>query len=62
MGSLGIPPFAIWGTDDQVVPFSTAESVKRVIPHIEIFPVQGTGHSVTYAETEAVNKILVDLL
>jgi len=62
VGSLGIPCFAIWGIDDQVVPFSTSENVKKAIPHIKIFPIEGAGHSVTYAEAAKVNKILIDLL
>ncbi|RLB99749.1 MAG: alpha/beta hydrolase [Deltaproteobacteria bacterium] len=62
VGRLGIPTFAIWGVDDQVVPFSTAENVKKAIPHIKVFPVDGAGHSVTYAESEKVNEILVGLM
>ena len=62
VGRLGIPTFAIWGTDDQVVPFSGSEKVQKAIPHISIFPIEGAGHSVTYAETEKVNKILLKLL
>lgn len=62
VGRLGIPTFAIWGIDDQVVPFSTSENVKKAIPHIKLFPIEDAGHSVTYAETKKVNKILVDLL
>jgi pimeloyl-ACP methyl ester carboxylesterase len=62
VGKLGIPTFAIWGTDDKVVPFSGTEKVKTAIPQIEIFPVEGAGHSVTYARTPEVNRILVQLL
>jgi pimeloyl-ACP methyl ester carboxylesterase len=62
VGRSRIPTFAIWGTDDQVVPYSTSENVKKAIPHISIFPIEGAGHSVTYAETEKVNKILLKLL
>jgi len=62
VGCLGIPCFALWGVDDQVVPFSTSENVKQAIPHIKIFPIEEAGHSVTYAEATKVNKILIDLL
>lgn len=62
VGKLGIPTFAIWGTDDKVVPFSGTEKVKAAIPQIKIFPVEGAGHSVTYARTAEVNRILVQLL
>ena len=62
VGQSGIPAFAIWGTDDQVVPFSTSENVKKAIPHVKIFPIQGAGHSVTYAESARVNNLLIELL
>jgi pimeloyl-ACP methyl ester carboxylesterase len=62
VGRLGIPTFAIWGTADQVVPFSTAAYVKKAIPHVNIFPISGAGHSVTYAEAAKVNQLLINFL
>jgi len=62
VGRLGIPTYAIWGTADQVVPFSTSENVKTAIPHVKIFPIAGAGHSVTYAESAKVNKLLIKFL
>ena len=62
VGRLGIPTFAIWGTNDQSVPFAGSDRVKKAIPQAKIFPVEGAEHSVTYARTETVNNILVGLL
>jgi len=62
VGRLNIPTYAIWGTDDEVVPFAGSEKVKHAIPHVKVIPVEGARHSVTYTEATKVNKILVDLL
>ena len=62
VGRLGIPTFAIWGTDDEVVPFAGAEKVEIAIPHVKVIPVEGARHSVTYARAEQVNEILINLL
>ncbi len=62
VGRAGIPVFAIWGTADSVVPFAGAEKASKEIPGLEIFPVEGAEHSVTYAKADVVNKILLDIL
>jgi pimeloyl-ACP methyl ester carboxylesterase len=62
VGATGIPVFAIWGTADTVVPFSGAEKARRAIPGLEIYPVEGAEHSVTYAQAEIVNGKLIEFL
>jgi len=62
VGKLGIPTTAIWGTKDSTVPFEGASKVKAAIPQVKIYPIEGAEHSVTYARTSAVNKILVEVL
>ena len=62
VGKSGIPVFAIWGTSDRVVPFSGAEMAQKAIPGLQLFPVEGAEHSVTYAQADRVNEILLDVL
>jgi pimeloyl-ACP methyl ester carboxylesterase len=62
VGTSDIPVFAIWGTADAVVPFSGAEQAQQAIPTMELFPVKGAEHSVTYAQADVVNEILLDVL
>ncbi len=62
VGKSGIPTVAIWGTRDSTVPFEGSKKVKRAIPHVKIYPVDGAGHSITYARSAAVNKILLEAL
>jgi pimeloyl-ACP methyl ester carboxylesterase len=45
-----------------VVPFSGAEKARRAIPGLEIYPVEGAEHSVTYAQAEIVNGKLIEFL
>jgi pimeloyl-ACP methyl ester carboxylesterase len=62
VGASGIPTVAIWGTNDSMVPFDGSNKVKNAIPHVKIYPVEGAEHSVTYARSADVNKILIDVL
>ena len=62
VGKSGIPTAVIWGTDDSTVPFNGSKKVKKAIPQAKIFPIDGAGHSVTYARSAAVNKILLEVL
>ena len=62
VGNAGIPTSAIWGTDDNVVPFAGSEQVSKFIPHLKLHPVDGASHSVTYANSGEVNSILLSIL
>lgn len=62
VGRTDIPTWAIWGTEDKVVPFDGSKQVKNAIPQTQVIPVAGAAHSVTYARTKMVNRILIDIL
>ncbi len=62
VGRTDIPTYAIWGTEDSLVLFEGTEKVKKAIPQVKIFPVEGAEHSVTYARAAEVNRILLDIL
>jgi pimeloyl-ACP methyl ester carboxylesterase len=42
--------------------FESSKEVKKAIPDVKIYPVDGAGHSITYARSAVVNKILLDAL
>ena len=46
LGAIGRPTCIIHGTSDPIVPFAYAESLKRDIPHAELYPVEGASHDV----------------
>jgi pimeloyl-ACP methyl ester carboxylesterase len=62
VGALGIPTYAVWGTDDQTVPYAGAEKVITAIPQTRLYTIEGGGHSITYAEASKVNRLLLDIL
>ncbi len=62
VGKLGIPTFAIWGTEDSIVPFEGVEKVKKAIPQVKVFPIEGAEHSVTFARAAEVNRVLIEVL
>lgn len=62
VGHAGIPTQAIWGTEDTVVPISGSKKVLKHIPQLKLHPVKGAAHSVTYAQSKQVNKLLLAIL
>jgi pimeloyl-ACP methyl ester carboxylesterase len=62
VGKSAIPTAVIWGTEDSSVPFDGSIKVKEAIPQVKIFPIKGAKHSVTYARTAVVNKIILNVL
>lgn len=46
LGAVGRPTCIIHGTADPIVPFASAEALKRDIPHAELFPIEGVSHDV----------------
>ncbi len=62
VGTAGIPTQAIWGTEDTVVPFAGSDQVLKYIPQLKLHPVKGAAHSVTYAQSEQVNQLLLAIL
>ena len=62
VGAAGIPVSAIWGTADQVVPYSGASAMVADVPQLRIEPIEGGNHNIAYAQAQLVaNKILVAL-
>ncbi len=62
VGQFGIPTFAIWGTNDKIVPFESVKKVKETIPQVIVYPIEGAEHSITYARVTEVNRILIEIL
>jgi pimeloyl-ACP methyl ester carboxylesterase len=62
VGGTGIPTHAIWGTEDKVVPFSGGKQILKYIPHLKLYPVEEARHSVTYAQSDVVSAIILDIL
>ncbi len=62
VGTLGIPTYAIWGTEDKTVPYSGVQKVKGAIPQSEMFIITGGRHSITYANAVKINELILNII
>jgi pimeloyl-ACP methyl ester carboxylesterase len=62
VGDSGIPVTAIWGSDDQIVPFSGAALMQQDVKQLKVVPVAGGNHNITYARASEVAAELVAAL
>ena len=62
VGKAGIPVLAIWGTADEVVPYSGAAEMAADVPQLKIEAIEDGNHNIAYAQAQLVaNKILAAL-
>ena len=54
--------FAVWGTDDQVIPVSQADQLKQLLPGMAFQSIPGAGHIPMETHAAAFNEILLDFL
>ena len=54
----GVPVLLIWGKQDQTVPFTLSEVVRRNIPAVDFFPVDSAGHLPHIEQAQLVNARL----
>jgi pimeloyl-ACP methyl ester carboxylesterase len=57
VGDAGIPVTAIWGTDDQIVPFSGAALMQRDVAQLKLVPIGGGNHSITCTRANDVTAL-----
>jgi pimeloyl-ACP methyl ester carboxylesterase len=62
VGGAGIPVTAIWGTDDQIVPFSGAALMQQDVSQLKLVPLEGGNHNMTYVRASEVAAELVAAL
>jgi pimeloyl-ACP methyl ester carboxylesterase len=62
VGDARIPVTAIWGTDDQIVPFSGASLMQEDVAQLKLMPFDGGNHNITYARANEVAAALVAAL
>ena len=59
VGDARVPVTAIWGTEDQIVPFSGAALMRQDVAQLNLVPIEGGNHSITYARASEVAAALV---
>jgi len=58
----GKPVLCIWGQEDRVVPFATAERAKAAIPQMELLAIEQAGHASHYEKRGVVNEAILNFL
>jgi len=54
VGRTSIPVLAVWGTDDEVNPYSQSSQLKQWMPQMRLFTLDGQGHAITYGQADTV--------
>jgi pimeloyl-ACP methyl ester carboxylesterase len=62
VGKTDIPVSAIWGTDDQVVPYCGLAEMADDVPQLHAITVDGGNHNITYAQADVVGRAILDIL
>ncbi len=59
LASLKLPTLAIWGKDDQWVPFTDTTRIKTLIPQLKIQAIEGAGHCPMETHSDIFNKYML---
>ena len=62
LATLKVPALAIWGKEDQWVPFSDTERIKTLMPQLKIQAIEGAGHCPMETHSDIFNKHLLTWL
>ena len=62
INSLNIPVLAVWGTNDQVTPFSGSNRLLEVMPSTELKVIEGGTHNITFVQPTKIGKMIVSFL
>ena len=58
LARIRIPTLIVHGIHDQVIPFSQAEEMHRIVPHSQLVPFLYSGHGSFYEERDKFNQLL----
>lgn len=62
LSTIEMPKLLIWGSDDQTIPISEAETLINLMPTIEYQVIEGAGHVPSMEMPEAFNEVLLNFL
>ncbi len=56
------PKLLIWGSDDQTIPISESDGLRKLMPKMEFKVIQGAGHVPSTEKPQEFNRILLEFL
>lgn len=56
------PVLVVWGKEDRVLPFATAEKVMAAMPQAELLAIEQAGHASHYEKRDVVNAAILSFL
>lgn len=62
LSKVTVPKLLIWGSDDQTIPISEAQSITHLMPEMQFETIQGAGHVPSLETPEKFNHILLQWL
>ncbi|BCS97196.1 hydrolase [Desulfoluna limicola] len=60
LSELNLPVLCIWGKNDKVVPLEVGKRVARLLPHVRLVQVPGTGHMLPWEEPEVMTSEILE--
>jgi pimeloyl-ACP methyl ester carboxylesterase len=62
LGQLNKPVLLFWGREDMTVPFEHSDDLRAVLPQVEFYAIEQSGHIPHYEKSDEVNPILLEFL
>ncbi|GIO59768.1 alpha/beta fold hydrolase [Paenibacillus cineris] len=62
LSHIQVPTLIVHGIHDQVIPFSQAEEMQRLIPHSQLVPFMYSGHGSFYDERDKFNEVVQEFV
>ena len=62
LSRIQVPTLIVHGIHDQVIPFSQAEEMRRIIPQSQLVPFMYSGHGSFYDERDKFNQLMQEFV
>ena len=62
LGKMNKEILLLWGHNDRTIPFEHSFELQAVLPNLEFFVIENTGHIPHYEKPDEVNPLLLEFL
>jgi pimeloyl-ACP methyl ester carboxylesterase len=60
--NISVPVYGVWGTEDKWVELDQADRVERILPHFNLYTIEGAGHMAMETHVEECTDIILNLI